>query len=151
MSLCFLELQSEYVYLLDPSTYKYLSRVGRDKEYIEAVKDGPDPASKFKLVRHDGGQVSLQADTGKYLSRIAYTPDPVDQNFIQPLKDRADAHSLFDVVYDAKGGPWVGAGTITLKADNGHYWAVCPSDGINYIKASGSSPHQVKFIIVVAR
>ena len=149
MSLRFLEPHSEYVYLLDPSTYKYLSRVGRDKEYIEAVKQGPDPASKFKLIRHDGGQVSLQANTGKYLSRIAYTPDPVDQNFIQPLKDSADAHSLFDVVYDANGGPWEGAGTIALKASNGHYWAVTPSDGINYIKPS--SPHPVKFIIVVAR
>ena len=96
----------------------------------------------------DNGKVTFQADTGKYLSRIAFSNNAVDStNYIMAEKDAIDDPSQFEYDYDPSGGPWKGAGTITLKANNGRYWSV--SSGVPYIKPV--STESVEFIILDAR
>lgn len=148
-SLSFLQKSSD-VYLLDPSTKRFLSRINRGLNYIEAAKQWPDVYCKFKMLLLNNGKVAFQADNGKYLSRIAYSNNAVDpRNYIQPSKGSADYFSQFEYDYIPDGGPWEGAGTITLKSENGRYWTVSPSNGINYIKPLAKTP--VKFIILAAR
>ena len=149
-SLSFLQKSSD-VYLLDPSTGRFLSRIYRQGvSYIEAEKQQPDAPSKFKMLLLNNGKVAFQANNGKYLSRIAYSNSAVDaRNYIEASKGSADFFSQFEYDYTPDGGPWEGAGTITLKSENGRYWTVSPSNGINYIKPLATTP--VKFIILAAR
>lgn len=98
----------------------------------------------------NNGKVAFQANNGKYLSRIAYSNSAVDaRNYIEASKDSADFFAQFQYDYTPDGGPWEGAGTITLKSENGRYWTVSPSNGVNYIKPLATTP--VKFIILAAR
>ena len=148
-SLSFLQKSSD-VYLLDPSTNKFLSRVYRQyRNYIEAAKQPHDAACKFKMMLLNNGKVTFQADNGKYLSRIAYSNDAVDgNNYIEAAKTSADYFAQFEYEYTPGGGPWEGAGTIALKSENGRYWKVFPSNGINTVKPLSTTP--VRFIILAA-
>ena len=138
--------------MLDTSNYKLVGVIppcvrGYSTKCIGSVKDKPDADSKFKLSFLSNGKVALQASNGLYLSRIAYSNDPVDKlNHIQPAKNTPDFFSQFEYEYDEEGGPFENVGTIILKADNGRYMA--PSDGMT-IKPLATEPH--KFIVCPAR
>ena len=149
-SLSFLQKSSD-VYLLDPSTNKFLSRVHRQgRNYIEAAKQPHDAACKFKMMLLNNGKVAFQANNGKYLSRIAYSNNPADENnYIEAAKARIDIWSEFEYEYTPGGGPWEGAGTIALKSENGRYWNISSMNGVNPVKPLATTP--VRFIILAAR
>ena len=140
------------VYLLDMSNYQFVSVIpacvgGYSFKCIGSVKDKPDADSKFKMHLLPSGKVALQASNGKYLSRIAYSNNAIDNlNHIQPTKDTADYFSQFVIDYEEEGGPFENIGTIALKADNGRY--VAPSGGTT-IKPLATQPH--KFLLMPAR
>ena len=145
-SLSFLQKSSD-VYLLDPSTNKFLSQ-GRD--YIEATEQPYDATCKFKMLLLNNGKVAFLANNGKYLSRIAYSNNAVDgNNYIEAAKASADYFSQFEYEYTPDGGPWEGAGTIALKSENGRYWSVSSMNGANPVKPLATTP--VRFIILAAR
>ena len=140
------------VYLLDLSNYQFVSVIpacvtNYDTKCIGSVKDKPDAESKFKLYLLSEDKLALQANNGKYLSRIAYSNDAFDDlNHIQPAKSTPDNPSQFDFDYDPEGGPFENLGTITLKANNGRY--VAPSGGTT-IKPLATDPH--RFLLMPAR
>ena len=140
------------VYLLDMSNYQFVSVIpacvpNYDTKCIGSVKDKPDAESKFKLYLLSYDKLALQANNGKYLSRIAYSNDAFDDlNHIQPAKSTPDNPSQFDFDYDPEGGPFENLGTITLKANNGRY--VAPSGGTT-IKPLATDPH--RFLLMPAR
>jgi hypothetical protein len=140
------------VYLLDTSNYQFVSVIPACVRYystkcIGSVKDKPDAESRFKLYLLSNGKLALQASNGKYLSRIAYSNDAVDNyNHIQPAKATADYWSQFEFDYAAEEGPFENLGTIALKSENGRY--VAPSGGTT-IKPLATAPH--KFILMPAR
>ena len=49
---------------------KYLSRIYRDNQYLEAEKDVPDVCCQFRVVPVGKGLIALQGDNGLYVSRI---------------------------------------------------------------------------------
>ena len=49
---------------------KYLSRIYRGNQYLEAEKDVPDVCCQFRVVPVGKGLIALQGDNGLYVSRI---------------------------------------------------------------------------------
>ena len=86
---------------------KYLSRFGDTKTRL--VKSELDPYTRFVASEIDGKLV-LQADTGKYLSRM--TRHGTD--YIEAVKDSPDWYSKFTVHNQPDG-------TVVLQADSGKY------------------------------
>lgn len=101
----------------------------------------------MKLILLHNGKVALQANNGKYLSRIAYSNNAVDENnYIQPSKSSIDFFTQFQFEFAMESsGAFNDIATIALKADNGRYLA--PHDGTT-IKPLASEPF--KYIIFYA-
>ena len=123
------------------SNNKYVSVIppcvsGYSTKCIGSVKDSPDEESRFQLYLLDNGKITIKASNGLYLSRIAYSNDPVNQfNYIQPAKDTPDHLSQLELYSNTRY-----LGTIALNADNGCYVAREPSGGM-IIKPLAINPH----------
>ena len=111
------------------------------------MKQIPDADCKMKLTLLSNGKVALQANNGKYLSRIAYSNDATDSlNRIQPAKSSIDHFSQFEIDYTADSDLFENVGAITLKADNGRY--IAPHSG-TIVKPLATEPH--KYILFFAK
>jgi hypothetical protein len=73
---------------------KYLSRINRSLNPIEAAKLQIDPYCKFKVTVLDGSTIALLADNNKYLSRINHGSDP-----IEAAKPQIDPSCKFKVTF----------------------------------------------------
>ncbi len=80
---------------------------------IEAAKGKIDSSSRFVLTILENGKITLQAESGLYLSRINYGGDN-GINLIEAAKTEIDPYSQFELIQ-------LGNGKIALKADNGLY------------------------------
>ena len=94
---------------------------------IEAAKGKIDSSSRFVLTILENGKITLQAESGLYLSRINYGGDN-GINLIEAAKTEIDPYSQFELIQ-------LGNGKIALKADNGLYLSR-DDGGVNSIEAA---------------
>ncbi|XYH98769.1 fascin domain-containing protein [Sorangium sp. So ce1128] len=115
------------------SNQKYLSRIARTVDYVEASKQDLDVHCKFTLYSYEDGTIALKADNGKFL----YC-DANDNNRIKVgLNDSSDTRCKFTMQAQEEGSVAIGF--------KNSWWAIAAVNDVNYVAAT--SPDQVSFTV----
>ncbi|WP_437508164.1 fascin domain-containing protein [Sorangium sp. So ce1099] len=123
--------QFRIVFIAD--NQKYLSRINRTTDYVEAFKQDLDAYSKFTLFSYEDGTIALKADNGKFL----YCDANDNSRIKVGVSDSTDSRCKFTMQAQEEG--------MVAISFNNSWWAIAAVNDVNYIAAT--SPDQVSFTV----